>query len=65
MRYIQPITKKVRKISEPAFFHNSREDARTLGRACNMLIDTVNELVEQVNYLTEELNELEHERKDK
>ena len=54
---IKRISVKLRKPDQNGILHNSREDCRRLGAACNMLIDKVNELVDKVNELERKLTE--------
>lgn len=48
---IKKIDFKFRGSSSRGIFHDSREDCRNLARACNILIDKVNELTSEVNKL--------------
>lgn len=48
---MKKIKQKVYRVSEPGFFHDSRKDVRTLSKAINILIDTVNELIDEVEQL--------------
>lgn len=52
------IKNRLKRIGEPAFFHDSRADARTISRFCNEIADKVNELVRENNQLKEELKSL-------
>ena len=46
-----PESKRLRKTSGTALFHDSRQDAQVLATMCNTLTDKVNELVDEVNRL--------------
>lgn len=48
---IKKIDSKFRKSSSIGIFHDSRGDCIKLAKACNMLIDKVNELTSEVNKL--------------
>lgn len=53
---IKKINFKFRNSSGIGIFHDSRKDCVILARACNTLIDKVNELTNEVNRLNKVIN---------
>lgn len=49
---------RLRNVGE-GVFHNSREDCRTLAKACNILLEKVDDLVDEVNRLDKIVQEYE------
>lgn len=46
---INPIRKKLRKISGKGIFHDSRSDIKEATKGINMIIDKLNEVIREMN----------------
>ena len=52
------------KNNSSGFFHDSREDVRTLSKAINIIVEKINDCIVTLNNLEKELKDLKKEKEN-